>query len=80
MLFPMPRDGALHLKDYPADIVRLACTRCSRRGQYRKAALAERFGTNISLPTMRVLIAKCEHEGKSGTACGVYYVDLKPKE
>ena len=76
----MPRDGALQLKDYPTDVVRLACTRCPRKGQYRKAAPVVRFSRDISLPTMRVLIAKCEHEGKSGTACGVYYVDLKPKE
>ena len=76
----MPRDGALQLKDYPTDVVRLARTRCLRKGQYRKEALVVRFSSDISLPTMRVLIAKCEHEGKSGTACGVYYVDLKPKE
>jgi hypothetical protein len=62
----MSRDGAPHLKHYPADIVRLACTRCPRKGQYRKAALAVKFGKEVSLPTMRALIAKCEHEGKLG--------------
>jgi hypothetical protein len=70
----------VQLKDYPTDVVRLACTRCPRKGQYRKDDLVVRFTRDISLPTMRVLIAKCEHEGKSGAACGVYYVDLKPKE
>ena len=75
----MPLGGALQLKDYPTDMVRLACTRCSRKGQYRKATLMATFGKDVSLPTLRVLIAKCEHEGKFGTACGVYYVDLKPK-
>jgi hypothetical protein len=73
-------DGALHLKEYPTSIVRLACTRCPRKGQYRKENLIARFGRDISHPTMRTLIAKCEHEGKFGTACGVYYSDLKPKE
>jgi hypothetical protein len=76
----MPCDGALQLKDYPTDMVRLACTRCPRRGQYRRAALMVKFGREISLPTMRVLIAKCEHDGKLGAACGVYYVDLAPKK
>jgi hypothetical protein len=76
----MPRDGALTLNDYPTDMVQLACTRCPCKGQYRKAALMAKFGKEISLPTMRVLIAKCEHEGKLGTACGVYYVDLAPKK
>ena len=75
----MLHDGALHLNDYPTDMVRLACTRCPRKGQYRKAALAVKYGKEISLPTMRVLIAKCEHEGKFGQVYGVYYVDLKPK-
>jgi hypothetical protein len=75
----MPRDGALQIKDYPTDMARLACTRCSRQGQYRKAALIVRFGKDITLPTLRRLIAKCEHEGKVGEICGVYYVDLKPK-
>ena len=76
----MPRDGAFKLKDYPTDMVRLACTRCPRKGQYRKAALMARLGKDISLPKLRVLIAKCEHEGKLGTACGAYYVELALKK
>lgn len=76
----MPQSGALQLKDYPTDTVRLACTRCDRKGQYRKAALMVRFGRNITLPTLRTLIAKCEHAGKVGETCGVYYVDLKLKD
>jgi hypothetical protein len=76
----MPQSGALQLKDYPTDMVRLACTRCPRKGQYRKAALIVRFGKNIMLPNLRTLLAKCERTGKVGEACGVYYVDLKPKD
>lgn len=76
----MPRDGALQLNDYPTDMVRLACTRCPRKGQYRKAALIVRYGKDVTLPTLRTLIAQCEHEEKIGTACGVYYVDLAPKK
>jgi hypothetical protein len=76
----MPQSGALLLKDHPTDMVRLACTRCDRKGQYRKAALMVRYGKNITLPNLRTLIAQCEHTGKVGEACGVYYVDLKPKD
>jgi hypothetical protein len=75
----MPRSGALKLKDYPTDIVRLACSRCPRKGQYRKAALMVRFGKDITLAELRHEIAKCERQGKRGAACGVYYVDLRPK-
>jgi hypothetical protein len=32
------------LRHYPFDMVRLACTRCERRGQYRKSTLLARFG------------------------------------
>jgi hypothetical protein len=76
----MAESGAHLLKDYPTDIVRLACTRCPRKGQYRKAALMRRFGKYMTLPDLRTLIAQCEHESKVGEACGVYYVDLKPKD
>jgi hypothetical protein len=75
----MPQSGALQLKDYPTDMVRLACTRCPRKGQYRKAALMVRYGKDITLPNLRTLLAQCEREGKVGDACGVYYVDLKPR-
>jgi hypothetical protein len=39
-----------------------------------------RFGKDITLPTLRALLAQCERAGKVGEACGVYYVDLKPKD
>jgi hypothetical protein len=39
----MPR-SYVTLAEHPTDIVRLACTKCDRRGQYRKATLIERYG------------------------------------
>jgi hypothetical protein len=67
------------LRDYPFEMVRLACTRCARRGQYRKSTLLARFGPNYGLVSMRFdLAAGCpsipapsiyEH-------CGVFYPDL----
>lgn len=68
--------GALTIAQYPADMVRLACTRCQRRGQYRKASLIERHGGDTSLPDLRLAVARCPHAGALGTACGVYFVDL----
>jgi hypothetical protein len=39
-----------NFRESPADIVRLACTKCGRLGQYRKQKLIERYGANIRLP------------------------------
>jgi hypothetical protein len=43
----MPQSDALQLKDYPAAMVRLACTRCPRRGQYRVKTLIAEYGEDI---------------------------------
>jgi len=58
------------LNAFRLKMVRLACTRCPRKGQYRKATLIQEYGAAISLPTLRLQIAKCEHDGKLRTACG----------
>jgi hypothetical protein len=39
----MPR-SYVTLAGTPGDMIRLACTKCERRGQYRKATLMERYG------------------------------------
>jgi hypothetical protein len=76
----MPLSGALQLKDYPTAMVRLACARCDRKGQYRLENLIAKHGAETTLPDLRRRIAKCERDGKLGTARGVYYVDLMPKD
>jgi hypothetical protein len=37
------------LASYPHVIVRLACTVCSRKGSYRLARLAEKYGVQIDM-------------------------------
>jgi hypothetical protein len=67
------------LRDYPFDVVRLACTKCERRGQYRKSTLIERFGPNYGLVSMRLDLAKgCPKivENSINDLCGVMYPDL----
>jgi len=68
------------LADFLHPMVRLACSRCSRRGQYRKTTLIELHGGETTIPDLRHLVARCEHNGKLGDACGVYYADLAPKD
>ena len=76
----MSESGAVLLNAFPLKMVRLACTRCHRKGQYLKATLIEKYGAAIPLPDLRHLIAKCDQHDKHGTACGIYFVDLKPKD
>jgi hypothetical protein len=68
--------GSIKLRDYPGDMVRLACDRCGRSGQYRKQNLIAQFGSDIPLPDLRHEIAKCERRGEMHDACGVHYVGL----
>jgi hypothetical protein len=72
------QSGAILLNAFPLKMVRLACTRCDRKGQYLKATLIDQYGAATPLPTLRTLIEKCDQEAKLGTACGIYFVDLKP--
>ena len=71
--------GSLQLRDYPADLVRLSCVKCGRKGHYRKQNLIARYGADIRLPDLREEIAKCDRHGKMHDACMVRYVDLIPK-
>lgn len=68
--------GSIKLRDHPGDLVRLACEKCGRAGQYRKANLIKQFGQDIPLPDLRNDIAKCERQGKMHDACVVHYRGL----
>ena len=68
--------GTITLADYPADMIRLACRRCQRRGQYQKTRLIADLGAGTPLPDVRVAIANCPRAASLGDACGVYFVDL----
>jgi hypothetical protein len=69
-------NGSLTLRDYPGDVVRLACEKCGRRGQYWKQSLLVRFGVDIALPDLRVEIAQCERQDSMQDPCGVHFIGL----
>jgi len=71
--------GALQLRDYPSDIVRLSCEKCGRSGQYRKQKLIDRYGADIRLPDLREETAQCQRRGQMHDACVVHYIELKSK-
>ena len=66
----------LTLRDYPEDVVRLACDTCGRRGGYWKPSLVSRFGLEISLPDLRFEIAQCERQTSTRDPCGVHFVGI----
>jgi hypothetical protein len=39
-------------------MIRLACTKCDRRGQYRKATLIERHGPDQNMVDLRLELAE----------------------
>ena len=73
----MPADA---LSSYPYVVVRIACRRCTRKGSYRLARLAAKYGAEI--PMMELLahlagdcaIWDTRHPG--APRCGAYFVDL----
>ena len=71
-------NGSLSLAEYPAAMVRLKCSKCGRSGQYRKATLIERYGTDIPLPDLlHKVAADCAKMNALGNdPCGACYRDL----
>ena len=73
----MPRPYVT-LAEYPLDKVRLACTKCERRGLYSKATLIEHFGADANMVDLRLkLAAGCPKIAANQIMdlCGVYYPD-----
>src|SRR5208337_2822225 len=70
-----------HHRCYPYIVVRIACRRCTRKGSYRLARLAAKYGSEI--PMMELLahlagdcaIWDARHPG--APRCGAYFVDLE---
>jgi hypothetical protein len=70
------------LAHYPLVVVRIACRVCSRRGSYRLARLAAKFGPEISLRDLTDRFSydclwRAEARSRKGkSAYGVYLPDL----
>ncbi len=70
--------SSVTIAEYPAAMVRLACSKCDRVGQYRKATLITRYGRATRLPhLLRDICANCPKMDVLGNdPCGVRYRDL----
>jgi hypothetical protein len=72
------------LSSYPYVIVRLGCEGCRRKGSYRLARLAARFGAEIDLDSLLArLTVDCEfanprhpYQGR----CRARFIDLDPPQ
>jgi hypothetical protein len=75
-------DDRDRLAFYPFVVVRIACRACSRRGSYRLAGLAAKFGPEITLRDLTDRFSydclwRAEARSKAcKSACGVYLPDL----
>jgi len=69
------------LVDFPYVLVRLQCDLCKRKGAYRLARLATKFGSEILLDDLIVrLSADCPwRDDPRGSGCGARFVDLPPR-
>src|ERR1700722_8518470 len=71
------------LAHYPFVVVRIGCRVCNRRGSYRLARLAAKFGPEITLRDLTDRFSydcmwRAEARSKKGkSACGVYLPDLE---
>jgi len=70
------------LSTYPYVVVRLACTMCSRKGSYRLARLAEKYGAQVDMrQLLEFLAGDCAYWGRPRhpyrPGCGAYFCDLE---
>lgn len=73
---------SLTLATYPYVVVRLDCTLCGRKGRYRLARLADRYGASCTLKELLELLASdCVHRGRQRhpirPGCGARFRDLE---
>lgn len=73
----------LPLIEHPAEMMRMACTQCERKGTVSRARMVEQWGPQMGLVDLRQVIAQdCPKQNPDWQGirrCGVYYVDLKER-
>jgi hypothetical protein len=47
---PSRRYTSMTLGEYPNAMVRVVCSRCDRKGQYRKETLIAQYGPDVTMP------------------------------
>lgn len=70
------------LTPFPYVVVRLDCTLCGRKGRYRLARLADKYGASCTLKELLKLLAgDCKYRGRPRhpirPGCGARFKDLE---
>lgn len=73
------RYSSMTLGGFPREMVRVICSRCDRKGQYRKETLIALHGADVTMPDLLPLIAQCARRIDMSRPCGVRYGDLLPR-
>lgn len=70
-------DGAVTLRGYPGDTVRVQCDKCGREGAYQRERVAERVGWDAGLPDVLRELADCDRWTGASDPCGAHYAELR---
>ena len=68
-------DGSISLKDYPYEIVVIACEPCGRRDQYSRAKLIVQYGLDISMADLKWRLTRCTRKAYN-EFCRAYFPGL----
>ena len=72
--------SGMQLSEYPYVVVRIGCSKCSRKGSYRLARLADRYGAEAALHSVLTMLSadcKLADRGRPGIdRCGAHLPDL----
>jgi hypothetical protein len=72
--FRIPRNGEFVVAELPVDgLIGIVCSRCERKGQYRRETLVAMFGPEMALPDVLIRFAKCPRRGDMSNNCGVHF-------
>jgi hypothetical protein len=69
----MPRHGAYIVAELPEGLTEIACTKCGRRGRYKRETLLDRFGPNKALPDVLIALANCPRRSNPSDPCEARY-------
>jgi len=74
--------GAIPLRDYPSDRVKVLCRPCGREGAYSLAGLMRRHGGDMGLPEVLARItADCpkREDWRQTGPCQAHYPDISAR-
>jgi hypothetical protein len=75
----MSGTSVLTLRTYPSALIRIACPKCRRSGQYSRSSLLQRFSDDMPMTDLLDALTSCPLWGDASDPCQMHYPDLYPK-